>query len=79
MLINGPNLNLLGQREVDIYGSKTLNEIEDNLKDIANQENDREDFRKISYLKDIAQKSFIGHGVKGYEIALLHAIKEMRT
>ena len=142
MLINGPNLNLLGQREVDIYGSKTLNEIENNLKYIANQENaelicfqsnsegemidqvhdaldldvqfilinpaaythtsialrdaflstsipfyevhitdinDREDFRKISYLKDIAQKSFIGHGVKGYEIALLHAIKEMRT
>ena len=142
MLINGPNLNLLGQREVDIYGCKTLNEIENNLKYIANQENaelicfqsnsegemidqvhdaldldvqfilinpaaythtsialrdaflstsipfyevhitdinDREDFRKISYLKDIAQKSFIGHGVKGYEIALLHAIKEMRT
>ena len=39
MLINGPNLNLLGQREVDIYGSKTLNEIENNLKNIANQEN----------------------------------------
>ena len=39
MLINGPNLNLLGQREVDIYGSKTLNEIENNLKNIAHQEN----------------------------------------
>ena len=142
MLINGPNLNLLGQREVDIYGSKTLNEIENNLKNIANQENaelicfqsnsegemidqvhdaldldvqfilinpaaythtsialrdaflstsipfyevhitdinDRDDFRKISNLKDISKKRFNGNGVKGYEIALMHAIKEMRT
>ena len=35
MLINGPNLNLLGQREINIYGSKTLNEIEDNLKNYS--------------------------------------------
>ena len=32
LLINGPNLNLLGTREPDIYGNKTLSEIEDDLK-----------------------------------------------
>ncbi|MDK2901452.1 MAG: 3-dehydroquinate dehydratase [Thermosediminibacterales bacterium] len=27
LLIHGPNLNLLGKREIDIYGNKTLEEI----------------------------------------------------
>ncbi|HHW36978.1 MAG TPA: type II 3-dehydroquinate dehydratase [Bacillales bacterium] len=37
LLINGPNLNLLGTREPDIYGNTTLKDIEDQMIEFANE------------------------------------------
>ena len=37
LLINGPNLNLLGTREPEKYGNTTLKDIEDSLKTRANE------------------------------------------
>ena len=137
MLLNGPNLNLLGTREPEIYGNETLSDIENSLLDASNsrkcellcfQSNAehelveyihtakdldvrciiinpgalthssialrdalsgvgipfievhisniyaREDFRKNSYLSDIAEGVISGLGVQGYELALQKAI-----
>ena len=38
-ILNGPNLNLLGEREKDKYGNITLNNIENDCKEFAKKNN----------------------------------------
>jgi len=135
LVLNGPNLNMLGKREPTIYGAQLLSDIIENLVTKANALNvhlshiqsnaeyqlidaihqayqnidfiiinpaalthtsialrdallsvnipfieihisnvhARENFRKNSYLSDIAQGVISGLGVDGYEYALLAA------
>ena len=39
LLIHGPNLHLLGQRQPEIYGSQTLADIDQHLMEVATQRN----------------------------------------
>ncbi len=47
-VLNGPNLNLLGLREPEIYGSDTLQDIEDRLSDRAGRLGLTIDFRQTN-------------------------------
>jgi len=130
LVMNGPNLNLLGMREPEIYGHTTLAEIEDRLREQgkalgleidcfqSNHEGalidrlhrrdfdwsivnagglthtsislrdalkgidrpfvevhisdpgEREEFRHVNYLHDIAAERIVGKGIAGYTMAL---------
>lgn len=134
LVINGPNINMLGIREVNIYGSKSYDKLLKLLDEVAAEENieieefqsnhegaivdiiqksykkidgivinpaaythtslaildslkavsiptvevhiskvsEREDFRQINYIKDYAIKSFEGHGIDGYKMAIIY-------
>lgn len=43
-IINGVNLNMLGRREPDIYGAKTLNDIENDIREFCKNRNVECDF-----------------------------------
>ena len=89
LLINGPNLNLLGRREPGHYGHQTLTTIVDELSKNAalagvpfievhlSNVHAREPFRHHSYFSDKAQGVICGLGAQGYEFALQAAIKHL--
>ncbi len=53
MVINGPNLNLLGAREPEVYGSETLDMIENKLSSKASDLGLDIDFRQSNFEGDI--------------------------
>ena len=60
LVLNGPNLNLLGTREPDIYGHATLKDIEQNLRDIAKNASIEIDFFQSNSENELIEKLHAG-------------------
>ena len=56
IIINGPNLNLLGEREKDQYGSITLKSIEENCSKFANSNDIKLSFFQSNIEGEIVEK-----------------------
>ena len=86
LVLNGPNLNMLGVREPDIYGYETLADIEDLCNDRARSLGLTIDFRQSNFegeLVTIIQKSrdttagiiINGAGYTHTSVAILDALR----
>ena len=82
LLINGPNLNLLGTREPEIYGNKTLNDIEKDLIKVAKEKSINLEFFQSNHEGEIVDKIqssvSIIHGILINAGALTHTSISIR-
>ncbi len=88
-IINGPNLNLLGTREPEFYGNKTLNEIKDNCIEYTSKKNIELIFKQsndessiIEMIQDVAEEEGIIINAGAYthtSIAIHDALKSSKS
>ena len=52
-ILNGPNMNLLGKRQPELYGSRTLNDVEEACSAIAKEKGFKIDLRQSNSEADL--------------------------
>lgn len=77
LFLNGPNLNLLGQRETDIYGQKTLGQIEAEVRQRAAEAGVEVEFRQNNLEGELV--SWIQAAKGHYDVIVLNAAAYTHT
>ena len=62
LFLNGPNLNLLGQRQPELYGQTTLADIEAKLRELATRAGVGMDFRQSNHEGELVTWIQQAHG-----------------
>jgi 3-dehydroquinate dehydratase II len=77
LFLNGPNLNLLGQREPEVYGRTTLAEIEARVRARARKLKTRVDFRQSNQEGDLV--AWIQQAKGKFDVIVLNAAAYTHT
>jgi 3-dehydroquinate dehydratase-2 len=77
LFLNGPNLNLLGQREPEIYGRTTLKDIEAQVRERAASLGAEIDFRQSNLEGELV--SWIQQAKGNFEVIVLNAAAYTHT
>jgi 3-dehydroquinate dehydratase-2 len=72
LVLSGPNLQLLGTREPEIYGKQTLRDIHQSLKDLAKKRGARVDCRQSNHEGELVDWLGTAHK-KGFSGVLINA------
>src|SRR3954463_9374869 len=90
LVFNGPNLNLLGKRQPEIYGRETLSDVKAECRRVGvelgftiqvhiSNIHQREEFRHFSYVSRVAAGVICGLGTNGYPLALQHLAQRFKA
>ena len=70
LVIHGPNLNLLGKREPDVYGKKTLEDINTNIQEWAKKKNIEVSIKQSNHEGEIVD--LIGKSEDEYNVLIIN-------
>lgn len=77
LILNGPNLNMLGQREPEIYGRQTLKDIEALCRETAKRLGQKIDFRQSNHEGELV--TWIQQSLNRFDAVVINAAAYTHT
>jgi 3-dehydroquinate dehydratase-2 len=77
LFLNGPNLNLLGRREPEVYGRRTLEDIETEVRAGAGERNVEVEFRQSNSEGELV--TWLQEATGGFDVVILNAAAYTHT